>query len=415
MKRAPQGSACQTRSVGLLILFVFVALLLALGARSRRRTRRAWAGVADEFGLSHIVRGGSPEMTGVHANGRIAVTTHSQEVDDTVHWTTSYKVSHPSVGPAVRLTKRRKPSILRRLAGRAGPQSHEDSFDDQVAVESDHHAEVRQFLTPSRQAAVLSVFNRYKFAEITDESIAVSTSGIETKADSMRATLRLLIDVAAVMVDSEAVDELLAQQQAGDLRDAAQGLRELNQQQPNAFTKQLEGEAWTEIGDHQSAAVIFDELGDLLPHDAEVKNWSRVAHTPTTPAPSPPPHPAPTGTGQQAVIDDLFDPARMSWEIVEHFEATYQHQPVAWSGEVTTFGRYRHDSDFGEGPGIKATVLLGTVGRSTIMSSEVHAILELPEFAELVRGTRISFAGVLTTVDRFSRKLQVRSARLDDG
>lgn len=103
----------------------------------------------------------------------------------------------------------------------------------------------------------------------------------------------------------------------------------------------------------------------------------------------------------------------MSWEIVEHFEKTYQNKLVSWHGKVTTYSQYRHDSDFGEGPGIKATVLLGTVGVSKYVSSEVHAILDLPAIVELERGTEISFVGMLTTVDRFSRKLYVRSASLD--
>ena len=115
---------------------------------------------------------------------------------------------------------------------------------------------------------------------------------------------------------------------------------------------------------------------------------------------------------QQLVIDDLFNAERMSWEIVEYFEKTYQNVSVDWTGEVVSFHTFRHDLDFGDGPGVKATILLGTVGRSEFISNEVHAMVQLPEGFEPARGAEVRFRGVLTHVDRFARKVYVAYGEL---
>lgn len=420
--------------MALFIILGFFGVSAIVSLLQRRAALAAWGEVAPEFGLAlnDGVNSRLPEMHGTHADGRISVEVHTTGSGKNKTKWTRYTISHVPIGPPLALTRQGAmstlankflPEPLRQLAGITDHELGDPFFDDAVVIDSSYPDEVREFLTPTRRAAVLKLLSNFHTATFTDRSITVSTRGLETKPEPMRSTLRQLIAVASVMSDSEAVDQLLAHQQAGDLRHAAEGLHQLNQQSPNAFTRQLEAEAWTELGDHDSAAVVFDDLTKLLPENPDVANWSRVAHTPAPPPPrlaAPPvtptatdrPEPPTTGPDQQAVIDDVFDPARMSWQIVEHFEATYQNQPVSWAGKVTTYSRYRHDSDFGEGPGIKATVLLGTVGRSDFVSSEVHAILELPALVELERGTHISFTGVLTTVDRFSRKLQVRSASL---
>lgn len=123
---------------------------------------------------------------------------------------------------------------------------------------------------------------------------------------------------------------------------------------------------------------------------------------------------APTATDldQQHVIDDLFDADRMSWEIVEYFDATYHNADVDWRGEVSSYNSFRHDSDFGAGPGVKASILLGSTGRSGYISNEVHAIVQFPEGTELERGGTVEFRGTLVRVDRFSRKLYVQYATL---
>ena len=126
----------------------------------------------------------------------------------------------------------------------------------------------------------------------------------------------------------------------------------------------------------------------------------------------------PLDVRQDVVVNDLFSSDRMSWEIVEYFEQTYRNATVEWSGSVTRVSKYQRDLDFGVGPGIKATVLIGHAGVSDVISNEVHAVVQLPADASVPGGVgirtgdQIRFRGLLTNVDRFSRKIWVQHANL---
>ena len=102
----------------------------------------------------------------------------------------------------------------------------------------------------------------------------------------------------------------------------------------------------------------------------------------------------------------------MSYEIAEHFANNYANATVSWTGTVVRFTSFRHDTDFGEGPAIKATVLLGGSGRSRVVSNEVHAVIRLPDGAAIQRDSEIHFSGTLMRIDRFARKLYVDRAEL---
>ncbi len=115
---------------------------------------------------------------------------------------------------------------------------------------------------------------------------------------------------------------------------------------------------------------------------------------------------------QQVVLEDVFSVDRMSWEVVEHFESTYRGLTVEWSGSVVRAEGYEQDRDFDGGPGVKAVVAVGQVGRSGIVSSEIEAVVELDAGVVLSPGQVIGFRGVLTSVDRFGRKVFVRHASL---
>ncbi len=83
-----------------------------------------------------------------------------------------------------------------------------------------------------------------------------------------------------------------------------------------------------------------------------------------------------------------------------------------WTGKVTSRERYRTDRDFGPGPGVRAMLLLGSVGGSDLISSQVHAAVALPAGTEINVGDQIHVEGLLTHADRFSRNLWIEQARL---
>ena len=64
-------------------------------------------------------------------------------------------------------------------------------------------------------------------------------------------------------------------------------------------------------------------------------------------------------------------------------------------------------------PGVKATVLIGRLGESRLVSNQIHAIVGLPPHAVVERQTHISFSGTLLRIDRYMRKLYVADAVFD--
>ena len=419
-----------------LFVAVPVVLVVLFIVREKKRVNQAWSAAASGLGLSFVPASfaGHPRMFGEISGMQVLVETYSRGSGDSRTTYTRYRVNHRPVGPVCKLTKQGTFSMFGRLVGRKDVEIGDPFFDDRVVIDTNDANAIQRFLTPARRAAVLDLLAGWSGGEFTHSSVMVESRGSEKAPGRLHSTMMRLVETAEVMGESAAVDHILDQQSQGQLGDAARQLRDLNQQRPNAFTEMLEAEALVEMGRHGEAAAILDGVQRRLPEDTTVERWNHLAHLPPPPPPPPPPgYPAPltpppppppppsapipepastdwpsVSLGQQQVIDDLFSRDRMSWEIVEYFESTYQNSIVDWEGEVTSVNTYRHDSDFGEGPAVKATVLLGHSGNSDFISNEVQAVVQLPEGSEVERGSTISFRGTLVRVDRFSRKLYVQ-------
>ncbi|MDG2027992.1 MAG: hypothetical protein P8J50_12865 [Acidimicrobiales bacterium] len=117
-------------------------------------------------------------------------------------------------------------------------------------------------------------------------------------------------------------------------------------------------------------------------------------------------------TDQQAAIEDLFGGSRTGHEIEAAFEQDYAGRRVEWTGEVENSRSYRSDHDFGDVPGTKTTVRLGSIGSSRLMSNRIKAVVDLLVDTDLAREDEIQFSGTLLRVDRFTRTLFVRDADL---
>jgi hypothetical protein len=90
------------------------------------------------------------------------------------------------------------------------------------------------------------------------------------------------------------------------------------------------------------------------------------------PAPEPPPEPEPEPTVsspeplaleelvRDLIASDLSGPARDRL-----FEERFAGREVAWSGELQRADTYRHDSTFGDGPGVRIVVLVHESPRGT--------------------------------------------------
>jgi hypothetical protein len=137
-------------------------------------------------------------------------------------------------------------------------------------------------------------------------------------------------------------------------------------------------------------------------------------------SPTPPATPADARAGPplpvEEVAEALFAPGVTSSEADRRFEERYRGKPVAWSGRIQRVETYSRDDDFGEGPGVRAVLLVHEITGESWGGREVRAVLQLaPEHEELRarRGGTIAFRGRLVACDGFLRELRVADGALD--
>lgn len=395
-----------------LIVLLFLGATFLIQLAQTHQAKVAWSGAAEALGLHvDLGRGLSPrpKLSGAIGDVQVKVEVDKPRNGNHNNIFTGYTVRHAPVGPPVAM---RRQGMLSRFAAVFGGRDvvvGDPFFDDKIVVDSPHEDAAREFLTPARQAIILEVFNRWRHADVDHVSIRVRTASVERKQAAIVETVRRLVAMAEVMGDPAGVDRALTKQLHGDMADAIADLHALNEQQPNVFVETLEAEGLVELGDHEQAQRVFQTVAQQLEIPEPKIGWDRLA---SLPPPVALPVPETPDVEQQAAIDDLFASDRLSFEIVEHFEHTYAHAIVAWSGEVSNYHSYQHDTDFTDGPGMKVTVLLGGAGKSSLVSNEVHAVVQLPRDSEIERGGNVAFRGTLVRVDRFARKLYVSAATL---
>lgn len=391
------------------VLILFAAAGVLFGSQKHLAgMKQIWKDAALQLDMS-FEQGGAlsnPKISGRVGDVAVVIDTHKSNNENQ---STRYQITHPPAGPPVRIRRQGPFHKVSRFFGGKDVEVGDPHFDDQVVVESAHPDQTRLFLTPSRQAAVLAVFNRWRYAEMTHDGVTVQTGGFEKDVTTIVRTVTQLVAIAQVMGHPQEVDTALGLQQQGELGTAIEELHGINERNPNVFTQLLEAEALVEHGEHERARDVIAPVVDA--GLSEAAGWSRLADTPAPVLlPVPAQVVAPTiEFGQQELIEDLFGGQLMSFEIVERFEARYVNKRVNWSGPVTQVHSYRHDNDFGEGPGLKATVLLGSSGTGSLISNQVHAVVQLGVDEPVERGSEISFAGTLMHVDRFARKLYLSS------
>ncbi|MFT5531591.1 MAG: hypothetical protein ACI91O_001618 [Candidatus Poriferisodalaceae bacterium] len=301
-------------------------------------------------------------------------------------------------------------SFFRRFANKTDLELGDPLFDQQVIIDSASPELVAEFLTPPRQAAVLTLLDGWREAKITNNSVWVASPGRERNLGKMSSTIHRLIDTAVVLGDPAPVQDALELQGAGYMGEAAARLHEIDDAEPNSFVELLEAETLTAMGRHDEGAAVLNHAAERIPANPDVVAWSEVAAKPNPlPKPALPTLATTVPLDWEAVVTDLFAGVRRGHEIVEHFEARYLDRTVTWSCEVLARRPYRIDTDFGNDPGVKATIRLGTVQTSRIVN-RIEAVIQLGPDVNRRLGSQVKSTGTLLRIDRFSRKFYIGNA-----
>jgi hypothetical protein len=450
--------------MGALVPLIFMTVLgggIAAGIQAARnhaaRTELVWKNVAAHHGLDHAPGTFSrPGRIGGRIRGiDILVTIRKNNSNNNQNSTfTVFELRYPPSGPDVRLTRQGAlGSFFRRLTGGRDVLINDPVFDDSVIIDGADQSEIGRFLTPTRRMAVLSLLRGWTNAEVTNRSLKVEKAGHIRDPQMLSGSIVRLVDMGLLMSAPDDVDHALLLEQRGDMAAAVNELHSLNESAPNSFVQMLEAEALVAMGDRPGADAIFEQVQKEMPADPEIQGWRSVtsqpgpppmpqtpvvsppapaaltppaqpsperteATTPTPPAAPAQPDPAPAmntgllgGLSAEETIDDLFGTSRMGYEVEERFSLAYRDRQVTWSGTIDTIREFRTDNDFGREPGIKATVRIGSLGDSQLVTSQIHAIVHLPAGTDLSRNDEITFTGTLIRVDRYMRNLYVALAR----
>lgn len=319
-----------------------------------------WNDLADDLGLKSEVSFGSPrKMFGYIEGIRVWI----GEQNGSSSYTVQYELEYAAVTPPLRIRSDEPAPNAAHVRPGADIEIGDPLLDEQLVMQSDYPAMLIDFLTPARRAALTRLFDAHRDCLLVNNTITVVwRSAHSTPPNSLpniAADARELVDIAKI----------------------------------------LQGNA---ASDHAAPS----DMPPMMPAERRAE-----------PAPSKkkPQRTTPAQLEQQRVIDDLFDGSRARYDAIEQFAEQYEGKQIQWRGEVERFSPYRSDTDFGEGPGIKAVVVVGAPGRSQLISAEVRAVVQLPSTVALRNGNVISFSGTLRRVDRFARQIYVTDAALSSG
>ncbi|MFT7474120.1 MAG: hypothetical protein ACI81L_001041 [Verrucomicrobiales bacterium] len=406
-----------------IIIIGLVTVSIAAGMLRVRRVQRAWQLAANELGFAlepgHLTK--NPRMAGSIRGVQVIVDIELRGGGEDRPKYTRYTLNYQSGAPQITLTKQGFGSIFKRLFGGRDVAIGDPGFDQRVVIDAADPTHAAQFLSPARRMAVLSLFEAWNKASVSQGSFVVQRRGVETSSAALTTSVRRLVDIALIISEPTDVDRALEHQAQGDVQDAVSALHEVNEgfqkrDEPNSFTQLLEAEALMTIGDGAAASEVLATITTGV--DTEVAGWRQAAaahrkppQDSVRPDPETPDVPAAEDTAvsdlhQQAVIDDLFSSSRLGYETEEHFLRVYAGRPIRWSGEIEQIREFRSDAHF-DGSGLKTIVLLGNLGDGRLLTSRVNAIVHFPDGTTIGRGDSITFTGNLRRVDRYMRNLFV--------
>ncbi|MGI9606574.1 MAG: hypothetical protein ACR2P0_10590 [Acidimicrobiales bacterium] len=422
-----------------IFLLVFVAIAVFATSAAAKRAQRinaAWSDAGRRLGLVHRPTTkftAKSELSGVISTLHVQVRTITRGGENKSTYT-AYEVSYPPAGPDVELSRQYNiGGFLKKLLGGRDVIVGDPAFDSKVIVNGPDDASISEFLTLGRRLAVLSLMEEYINVEVSNRRLQVETRNAETDPEALVRNVIRLVDTALVMCTPELVDHALELQEQGEMAAATAELHALNVDATNSFTQLLEAKSLVAMGEPIEAREVLSHVEERLPSDPDVAKWQQVATeaaAPTRPILAPEVAPAPTpqtettagatavvpvpervDLEQNAVVADLFASNRMGFEVEKLFETVYLGAHVTWTGEIDTMREYRMDSDF-DGHGTKTKILIGNLGNSRLVSSQVHAVVQLPPDLTVSRGDTITFRGTLMRVDRFMRNVFVANATI---
>jgi len=423
-----------------------IAFVVITASRHNQAVNEAWQSAGRLLGLRYQKGGRKRKLEGQYRGFDVRVNTFTQSSGNNSQRFTRYRVSYPDLGLGLELKHQHFfATLARALTGGKDIVIGDQEFDDTVIVEARLAREVIAFLTPERRLRIVSLITSQRRALIRDDEASFVTKGTAGDAEKVQRHLDRLVILAPSLTgqDEDALSPALAGRSEGDLGSAIALAGAAHAAAPeDQDARLMHSELLSNTGQHEAAQEVLHsqpideddaELGfdpselsppPMLPEPpeppvcAEPVPEASVADTfPEAPAPQPEaaatPAPA-AATGASEPVDyrelraDLFETDRMSFEVKDHFDATYAGRTPTWRGKLERLSDYNSDMVFEGGPGTKAMITLEPIQDGSL-AKDVRAIVQLTreqaEDAKALVGSEVSLTGQLVSCDGFMRNL----------
>jgi hypothetical protein len=353
-------------------------------------------------------------MDGLIAGHVISVHTFTKGSGNGQPRYTRFQVEYPSIGFEFELSRQTKVGgFFRRIVGMQDVEIGDPSFDDAFLVKTADPDRLPAFFTGQRRMTLNRLLATYPILEVTDTRVRVDVRRTIRDSEVLISSVRRLVGVGQSL--SGGAGDLDAAVLARETREPGEALRRMKaavEAQPDAVERRL-----TELDTLAAAGNVDDleagvrKLEKLAPADPDVLGW-KGAPAPQPVKPSERSAVDPSGIEAASATADLFGGREMSFVIWDRLAAGYAGRRVRWSGGVRKARSYDFDTEFGRGPGIKAVVTVASLEHDLFESTEVDAIVQLPESVVPVQGSTITFEGTLTGAEALMRNFTVEQAIL---
>lgn len=371
------------------VIFGVAIAVIAAALASSRRHEAQWRAAAQRLHLTY-----SPgklfsraKIHGAVGDLNVTVDTSSSSSGSSSSVRTRYRVTYPSLGLNLRMSRQSGLAKAAALFGVSDITVGDTRFDEAFSIKTSDPQRLAARLSPSTRAVLLDLVTDFRAVKISDEQIGYEKNGIDRETGTVVTTAQRLIEAARALQGAS----------ASAARSAP----------PRERAPQPSPEPQTLLTPDPFDAGTFTEppLPPVLVPPRPAAEQPVESEPAATPLPS---TSADSPTADQ-VASQLFGSRGLSFQIAKTFEERYQGLVIEWQGTLR-----KVVTAIGPGDRTRVTVLVASVPHQLFGTAEMEIVAEVAarEARATSEGATVRVRGSLSGIDAMSRRLIVEDAQL---
>lgn len=426
-----------------IVVFIIIALVIfgAFGSIwHSKKINEEWEAAANRLGL-HYAGGeifSTRKIYGQFKGFSVIVDTFSRSSGKSSTTYTRYRISYPSLGLGLRITRQGFFSGVSKFFGAQDIESNDAMFDKSVIVKGRSEENTINFLTSERRSKIRVHFISYPDSVMEDSKITVEIYGIVDNANKIVSCVKSLAALASDFTDTieditptrhVTIEDDQADEKAEEIVDLANEGKHYEQESdtnPPTETITIEPEeikieepaheksGHADTGDKKECVDVEKKSVEpvLEPIEKEVKAETKTEAQD---------QPQPATSDTKLVLDvgefiqTIFDPKRFGTETDKLFDSQFKGKIINWKGKLYSAELCSYDPVFGSVDGVKATLEIGEAptlfGKTKAFAVILQPKGELNSLKESI-GKEYNLTGRLQKVDGFMSSIYITSAIL---